>query len=515
MASSEVTWVLLAAAASLLFYCYMKLKSSLHYWQDRGIKCLKPLPVIGNLLPVMKFQKSLGEIYKEAYHKYPNERVVGVYEFFSPVLVIRDPQLIEKIFVKDFQHFTDRTQIVEDTGLFATGLFQMKGSPWRSIRHKISPIFTSGKLKSIFNGMLDCTDEMMKLIEKKNVDKESGLREALGVYTMDVIANTVFGIQIGDKKAKDEFSKNNSEIFNTTPSRFIEFLALLYSPKVASLIGVSFIPKKVEHYFRMLIRTTIDQREKGGFNRNDYTQMLLKLKQQGSIEVQSKDADDEYLDLNGAAPTENVEISEDLLAGQAFQFLSAGFDPLLNSTIYILYDLSINPEIQDRCREHIKSVLEKHKGYTYESLKDMTYLEQCIQETLRFHAITPFLFRECSKKYKLPEENLEIYKGQKVVIPLNAIHMDPKHYDKPEVYNPERLPPNSLKSNYIYMPFGDGPRICIGLRYALVVMKLAAAKLLANYKFTLSPKTKVPFEINKQSILLVPKEELLFKVTKA
>ncbi|KAK9511837.1 hypothetical protein O3M35_000421 [Rhynocoris fuscipes] len=514
MASSEVTWVLIAAAASLLFYCYMKMKSSLHYWQDRGIKCLKPLPVIGNLLPVITFKKSTGEIYMDAYQKYPNERIVGIYELLSPVLVIRDPQLIEKILVKDFQYFTDHTKMVDDKGLFATGLFQLKGTPWRSIRHKISPAFTSGKLKNIFNGMLDCTDEMMKHIETKNVDKESGLREALGLYTMDVIANTVFGIQIGDKKAKDEFSKNSFEVFNITPLRFIDFLLLSHTPKFANLLGIQFIPKHIQDYFRMLIKTTLEQREKGGFNRNDYTQQLLKLKQQGSIEVQTKDAEDEYLDLNGAAPVENVEISEDLLAGQAFQFLSAGFDPLLNATIYLLYDLAINQEIQQRCREHIKSVLEKHKGYTYESLKDMTYLEQCFQETLRIHVLVPFLFRECTKKYKVPEENLEIYKGQKIIIPLNAIHMDPKHYDKPEVYNPERLPPNSLKSNYTYMPFGDGPRICIGVRYAMVVMKLGAAKLLANYKFMLSPKTKVPFEINKQSLLLLPKQELLFKVSK-
>lgn len=484
------------------------------YWKNSGISYLEPSPIFGNLFPVVSLKKSIGDIYKEAYFYYPNERIVGIYEIFKPVLIVRDPKLIEKILIKDFQYFTDHNQISEDQGLLSYGLFQLRGQAWRSVRYKISPAFTSGKLKLMFNGMIDCTDDLIKLIEV-NLNKDYEVRDAVSKYAIDVIASTVFGIQICNKSALEKFIHMGTSIFNTTPTRFVHLIAISQFPKLASWLGFKFISGEMTDYFKELINTTLKQREGGKFQRNDYTQQLLKLKEQIAIEVQSKDADDDYLQFNSGAPTENVEITNDLLAGQAFQFLSAGFDPLLATMMYVMYDLARYPQIQERLRNHILEVLKKHNEYSYSSIKDMTYLEQCIQETLRIHSLAQFLFRECTKKYYLPDERLEIPKGMKVIIPINALHMDPKYYPDPEVYNPERFPPNVTRQNFTYLPFGDGPRICIGIRYALIVMKIGLAKILANYKFSLSPKTKVPFETNKQSVIYLPKTKFLFIFTKA
>uniref|UniRef100_A0A224XM97 Putative cytochrome n=1 Tax=Panstrongylus lignarius TaxID=156445 RepID=A0A224XM97_9HEMI len=514
MENTEITWILFAVVITLMVYWIMKLMSLHQYWKNCGICYLKPSPIFGNFFPVVSLNKSMGDMYKEAYFHYPNERIVGFYELFKPVLIVRDPKLIEKILVKDFQYFTDHHQISEDQGLLSYGLFQLRGSAWRSVRYKISPAFTSGKLKVMFNGMVDCTDDLIKMIEK-NLNKEFDVRNAISKYTIDVIASTVFGIQICNKSALEKFIQMGTSIFNTTPARFVHLIAISQFPKLASWLGFRFIPDENTDYFKELINTTLKQREGGEFHRNDYTQQLLKLKEQNAIEVQSKDADDDYLELNSAAPTENIEITNDLLIGQAFQFLSAGFDPVLAAIMYVMYDLARYPQIQERLRHHVQEVLKEHNEFSYACIKDMTYLEQCIQETLRMHSLAQFLFRECTKKYYLLEERLEIPKGMKVIIPIAALHMDPKYYPDPEVYNPERFPPNVTRQNFTYLPFGDGPRICIGIRYALIVMKIALAKMVANYKFSLSPKTKVPFETNKQSIICLPKTKFLFNFTKA
>uniref|UniRef100_A0A069DV74 Putative cytochrome p450 6j1-like isoform 1 n=1 Tax=Panstrongylus megistus TaxID=65343 RepID=A0A069DV74_9HEMI len=512
MELSDITLFLLATAITLIVYSLMKLLACYNYWKNQGISYLKPLPFFGNLLPVFCYKKSIGDFYHEVYNKFPNENVVGVYETLVPVLIVRDPKIVEKILIKDFQYFTDRPPFAEEKGLFAYGLFQLRGSAWRSMRYKISPAFTSGKLKGMFSGMLECTDEMMAKINA-NLNKDYELREALSTYMINVIANTVFGIQITNKNTMEEFIRMGTSIFNTKPTKFVETILLFVLPKLAELLGFTFMPEEATTYFKGLIKNTLKQRENVQYERNDYTQQLLKLKQQGAIEVQSKDVDDEEFKLDSAASSENIEISDDMLAGQAFQFLSAGYDPLLIVTMFTLHDIAQHPEVQERARNHIQEVLEKHNGYTYACIQDMTYLEQCIQETLRLHPIITFLFRGCTKKYHLSDVGLQIEKGQKVIIPLGALQMDPKYYPNPEVYNPERFPPSVSRQNFTYLPFGDGPRFCIGFRYAMIVMKLGLTKILSKYKLKLSPKNEAPIEFNKQSLIQMPKKPIWFNIT--
>ncbi|KAK9507334.1 hypothetical protein O3M35_007213 [Rhynocoris fuscipes] len=507
----DITWTLLVILSTLLLYLYMKFKSYHKYWERKGVAHVKPLPIVGNMLDVLLMKRSNGELYADMYFRFPNEKVVGLYEVFKPVLVIRDTELIEKILVKDFQYFVDHAPIIEEDGLFSKGLFQLRGGVWRSVRYKLSPAFTSGKLKLIFDDMVECTSDMINEV-KKNINKDYEIKNAVSNYTLDVMANTVFGIKINDKNARAEFLKMGSEIFDVKPFRFMCILALSLFPKFSKLLGIKFLSKETTQYFLEILKNTFDQRSNGKNQRNDYLQHLIRLKERGSIEIQSKDDEDLYLDLDGKAPLENVEITEHLLYGQAFQFLTAGFEPLYNTIVITLYDMCRFPETQEAARNEIKEVLAKHGKFTYQAVKEMTYLEQCVQETLRMHPLTPFLFRECTKNY-ITDDGLEIEKGQKIIIPLDGIHMDPKYYPNPEVFKPDRLPPNSIRNNFTYMPFGDGPRMCIGLRFAMVELKLAIAKLLDNFKFSLSPKTKVPFEINKLSFLPVPTTKLLFNIT--
>lgn len=85
-----------------------------------------------------------------------------------------------------------------------------------------------------------------------------------------------------------------------------------------------------------------------------------------------------------------------------------------------------------------------------------------VSETLRMYPVGPLLFRTCTKRYKLPDTNYVMEEGTRVVIPVRAIHNDPENYESPEIFEPHRFVNNNFKTSGIYMPFGDGPRICIG-----------------------------------------------------
>uniref|UniRef100_A0A171B6P5 Cytochrome P450 n=1 Tax=Triatoma infestans TaxID=30076 RepID=A0A171B6P5_TRIIF len=215
----------------------------------------------------------------------------------------------------------------------------------------------------------------------------------------------------------------------------------------------------------------------------------------------------EYLDEfsnKGTNSIKNIEITDNILKGQAFQFLAAGFDPINNAMVFSLYEIARNPEIQANIRNEVKNVLNKHGGYTFEALKEMTYLEHCIQETMRFFPLLPFLFRTCTKTY-VTSDGLVIDKGQKLAIPLSALHMDPQYFPEPEKFNPHRFDSSNGFNPSVYLPYGGGPRICLGMKFSMVEMKLGLAKIIEKFKFKLSPKTKLPLELNKQAFFNKPK----------
>ncbi|XP_046686011.1 probable cytochrome P450 6a13, partial [Homalodisca vitripennis] len=139
--------------------------------------------------------------------------------------------------------------------------------------------------------------------------------------------------------------------------------------------------------------------------------------------------------------------------------LTAGSDPTANTITFVLYELAFNPLVQKQLQQEIDLVLQKYGGkMSYESMKDMAYLDLVIQETNRKYSLAGFMRRVCSIPYQIPGTDVVIEKGTKIVIPMHAIHNDPSIYPEPEKFIPERFEGNNHRSNGgKYLPFGDGP----------------------------------------------------------
>lgn len=129
------------------------------------------------------------------------------------------------------------------------------------------------------------------------------------------------------------------------------------------------------------------------------------------------------------------------------------------------------------------------------------------------YPILPFLNRECNTDWKIPETNMIIEKGTFVFIPVHALQMDPKYYPEPEKFLPERFA--SKRSNdRPYLPFGDGPRNCIGLRLGKMQTKVGLILMLKNNSYLLSGNTEKPINISPKSVLLATIGGMEFKVIK-
>jgi len=103
-------------------------------------------------------------------------------------------------------------------------------------------------------------------------------------------------------------------------------------------------------------------------------------------------------------------------------------------------------------------------------------------ETLRKYPVVFALFRVATKSYSVPNDSLQIKKGQKIIIPIFSLHFDPRYFSDPEVFNPERFSAEekAKRPNGVYIPFGDGPRICIGRYYYINLYETIIYYLLSS-----------------------------------
>jgi len=182
------------------------------------------------------------------------------------------------------------------------------------------------------------------------------------------------------------------------------------------------------------------------------------------------------------------------------QFFFAGFSTTSNFISFVLYMLALNPEVQTKLREEVDSQLFSKgdgKKLDYDELNGLVYLDMVICETLRKFPALARLERVCVKDYHDPSENLRIPKGAVVAVPVQNIHNDKQYYEYPDKFYPEHFTPeNKAKRNpYAFLPFGTGPRNCIGMRFALIESKAAVAFIIHNFKVEPTANTPIPVKV--------------------
>uniref|UniRef100_T1IBE2 Uncharacterized protein n=1 Tax=Rhodnius prolixus TaxID=13249 RepID=T1IBE2_RHOPR len=184
----------------------------------------------------------------------------------------------------------------------------------------------------------------------------------------------------------------------------------------------------------------------------------------------------------------------------------------LNNDVHIVRTIQ-ESGFQEKVRKEVQREVKNAGSLNYDAVKGMEFLEQCVNETMRKYPPTPMLFRVCTKSYILPN-GLIIEPGQPLQISVYSLHYNPSYYPEPEKYKPERFDPDQTVPSCAYIPFGNGPRICIAMRFAMLQMKYCLAKLLLTYKFQVSPKTREPLGYSVKTIFTAPAHPILFNVSK-
>ncbi|KAK4878166.1 hypothetical protein RN001_010672 [Aquatica leii] len=494
----ENAWVNVVAIFVILIVGVVTyFKWAYKFWQRLGVPYLEPTIPFGNVQQVVLVQTSRGEVLAEQYKtaKAKGYKHVGLYGFTTPEYMPIDLNILKNILVRDFNYFCDRGLYTnEKVDPLTAHLFLLTGNRWRKLRAKLSPTFTSGKMKTMFNAVVECCQKLKQVMDVLHSQGPINIKNLLERFTTDVIGSCAFGLNCNSfDDPNSAFCKISKRIFEPTNLEKIKSLTAFFFPFINKLFQIHVLPTDVSDFYINIVRNTVKYRQTNNVARNDFLQILIDLMK-----------DDSGLTI------------EDV-AAQAFVFFLAGFETSSNVMMYCLYELALDQNIQEKLREEVNSVMERYdQVMTYESLNDLVYMRQVLDEVMRKYPPLPVLSRICTIDYKVPNIDFVLKKGTRVMIPLLGIQNDPEYFPEPEKFNPERFASKNkeLLNQFCYMPFGEGPRVCIGLRFAFLQMKLGLSILLKNYKFSINKKTQLPLKMNPKPLVLSPIGSIWLNVEK-
>ncbi|KAK8383131.1 hypothetical protein O3P69_011571 [Scylla paramamosain] len=437
---------------------------------------------------------SLNKFYREL----RNHKFYGLYEFFNPVLMITDPELLKHILVKDFEHFVDRRRFGDQEGSIMTEMLTNKfGEEWKDLRAVMTPTFSSGKMRSMFHLICEKADNLVSFSLKNAVNNRPvDMKDMFGRFTMDTIASCAFGIECNSlSDSKPVFADKAEQFFNFHGLKALKMIFMIVLPKLYNFLGFKVDDPQIE-FFTKLSKENIELREKGE-RRGDFLDLLLEAK----------------ASENDIRPGKKV-FGEQTLVAQSVLFLVAGYDTTASALAFSVYNIARHPQYQHQLRQELQELVKEHGSINYQGIMEAKYLDAVLMETLRLYPPGTVGERMCTKQYKIPGTDLILNPGNLIQFPLWSIHHDPHYWPEPEEFKPDRFLPQNRGSiiSFTHMPFGMGPRNCIAMRFALMEAKVALAQLILAAEVKLAPGHE-KLEFQDSPFLMRPKGGVMLLLT--
>jgi len=352
-------------------------------------------------------------------------------------------------------------------------VIRMNGSEWKMQRTLINPIF--GKLSNFFGAMEKKVDQVMERWSKISLDGGFDIGEDVQKMALDVLGVCVFGKDFNFFDGVEKGPLHHYNYFiKSMKNIFIAFMPswLFYLIPFGKIKNLRESTKIVNEYIKTLEDEALENNEK-----NSLLTMLVN------------------------ANTDK-KLSKNAIRDNILLFFIAGHETTSTALQYALYELSQNPECQEKLREEVNRVFPNN--IDPEGLKDLTYTSNIINESLRLHPPVGILNRRTFEDVNVGE--FIVPKDTLISILNYGIQRDPEIWgDDANIFNPDRFNHLTKDQALAQMPFGGGPRICIGNTFSLYEQKIFLAKLIKKFKFTLEPGSQLIVT----DMLAQPRSELL------
>ncbi|XP_046466984.1 probable cytochrome P450 6a14 [Neodiprion pinetum] len=498
-----------AVIAITLAACVYLKYVTFNYWSWKNVDYVKPAVPIGNMGPVFAGKRSFGEVIRDSYLDLKNSRIFGIFMFHQPVLVVADPNLIRVVLTKEFAHFHDRgIYCNEESDPLSGHLFSIAGSKWRFLRNKLSPVFTASKMKQMFFTIKEISETLTQRVAKDAENSELiEVKELMARFSTDVIASVAFDIKCNSLENKEaEFRTMGRKVFER---RILVNVLAIICPYVLHLLKISVFGKEAPKFFIDVFEQAVKYRRDNKVVRNDFLDVVIQLMNKGYIANDNDETSPPLAASEASYPEADVENRKITMlegAAQAFVFWIGGFDTSSSTVTFCLYELALHQVLQDKVAEEVNRVSKEFGELSYESIRAMDYLHKVVSETLRKYPVVPILNRLCNADFEFLGTGFRVEKKTPIIIPVLGLHWDPELYPEPENFDPERFDATNIarRHQYAYLPFGDGPRNCIGMRFGLLQTKVGLVSLLSKYRFTPGPGLQIPLVMDNASFVQVP-----------
>ncbi|XP_049524894.1 cytochrome P450 3A24-like isoform X1 [Dermacentor silvarum] len=485
------------------FLLYMYASRYRNYWKSQNVVHEKFSLMFGPAKRLLLKPVCLSD--QERYKKYG--RLFGAYERGKPCLFVAEPDLIKQILVKDFQHLPNRMLQRTSNPLVDSMMVIAAAERWRTIRPATTPAFSTGKLRKMNAMIQDCariTSTHLEEAAEKNQDID--VKWFFGHYSLDVIARCAFGTRLDSHTdSTNEFVAEVNKTFSARRMSWRVLVATLFA-ELARCFRFSIETDGEFEYFKNVCQRIINERRQAGHVRVTFLQLMMDAQEGTLTSDEDSSAENENRVFEVGSETElasansSNRLTEIEAMAQCVLFFLAGQETTSTTIAFTAYLLALNPNVQEKLRKEVDECIAKNGPEpSFDTISKLKYLHCVVSEALRLYPPSTRLERSGYDDYVLGDTEIKLPKDGSIIIPIYAMHHDPAMFPDPDGFTPERFSDENVESirPYSYLPFGAGPRNCIGMRLALQSVKLCLLHSLHRVQFVLTEKTKVPLKVKK------------------
>ncbi|XP_061372201.1 cytochrome P450 711A1-like [Gastrolobium bilobum] len=496
---ASAVFTLVALMGGLLGYLYTP------YWRVRKVPGPPSLPLLGHLPLLAKYGPDVFSMLAKKYGP--------IYRFHmgrQPLVIVADAELCKEVGIKKFKHFRNRSipSPVSASSIHQKGIFNSRDSQWSTMRNAILSVYQPSHLSRLVPQMQSIIESATQNVDSHNKEDNNFSDIFLRLAT-DVIGEAAFGVNFGLSRphsfcdsmksvnnkdlgdvggVSDELSDFiNQHIYSTTQ------LKMDLSGSFSMILGL--ILPILQKPFRQILKRipgTMDWKM-------EHTDKKLSGLLDGIVGKRMKDRNlstsKDFLSL--ILNAKNV-FTPDYISAVTYEHLLAGSATTAFTLSSILYLVASHPQVETKLLQEIDGLGPRNQTPTSHDLNHkFPYLDQVIKEAMRLYTVSPLVARETSDEVEIGGYLLP--KGTWVWLALGVLAKDQRNFAEPEKFKPERFDPEceemKRRHPYAFIPFGIGPRSCVGDKFALQEMKLSLIHLYQKYVFRHSPNMEKPVEI--------------------